>query len=409
MHLFFVVAEGSVEKAKALLAARADPNMRDYEQRCPLHIAAGYGNLQMISVLIEHHAEVNVMDFWGQTPLTQCERGKHNRVERLLKDHGAKIQKAEMQKQAIWEKWELKRSDVHMGEELSRTLKSTLHRATWNGIDVVVKCSLPDPAGTIPQGMDDELLHEISVLASVRHPDLVMFLGCCLQESPAMFVAEYMPGGDLERYYAAKRREKGKSPWAPSQNVVNRWARGILRALNFLHHCSMPIIHRDLKPLNILLTADHHQVKVADFGISRTMLKMGNSPPKKYITDVVVADKAAANNMTRGVGSWRYMAPEVARGNAYTEKIDIYAWGLILYFMSSGLQPFHEYSDPERVLQEFSNNKEPRPKVAECPAKFRAIMECAWHVDPGERPGAGVLTERLVEIHGKDTCSCSLM
>ena len=55
------------------------------------------------------------------------------------------------------------------------------------------------------QGEDDfteELLHEIELLSSLRHPDLVMFLGACLEPSEALWcISEYLPEGDLERYF----------------------------------------------------------------------------------------------------------------------------------------------------------------------------------------------------------------
>lgn len=407
MDLFFVAAQGSVEQAKVLIEARADPNFRDYEQRCALHIAAGFGNSAMMKLLIDHGADVNATDRWGRTPMHFCKLRKHTKAASMLKKSGAKLQKIELQLQAEREKWAIQRSEVKIGDELSRTLKSTVHRATWNGIDVVAKFILTENSEINPETLEHELLHEISLLATMRHPDLVMFLGCCLQESPLMFISEYMPGGDLERYYESKAKEKG-SAWSPSPNRAGRWARGILRALNFLHHCAEPVIHRDLKPLNILLTANL-EAKVSDFGISRTMQVRGSptplSPAKTYLT----AETAGADRMTAGVGSWRYMAPEVARGVSYTEKVDIYAFALILYFISSGFQPFREHADPKDVLDQFSKGQEPRPKSADCPSCFRPSMEAAWHVNPQSRPSAAELAERLVDDSGKPACACSLM
>lgn len=404
LDLCYVAAEGSSEQAKALLEARVDPNFRDYEQRSPLHIAAGFGNMPVMQTLLQHGADVNAIDRWGCTPLYQCEQGKHSEAAQMLKDNGAKLQKARLQQQAVRERWEVKRSEVHLGDELGRTLKSTIHRATWNGIDVVAKFILPDE-GEDPEDLERELLHEISLFACLRHPDLVMFLGCSLQESPIMFITEFMPGGDLERYYESKARERAGQPWTPGKQTVSRWAQSILRALNFLHNCSEPIIHRDLKPLNILLT-NSLEVKVTDFGISRTIGRI--SPPKAYMKGI---DLQVDHKMTAGVGSWTYMAPEVARGKAYTGKIDIYAWALILYFMSSGLQPFHEYSDAERVLDAFAKGEEPRPKSTECPKCFRPSMEAAWDIVPEKRPAAAELIDRLVEDSGNAQCAagCSLM
>jgi len=417
IDLFFAAASGSVEKARTLLEARVDPNARDFEQRCPLHVAAGSGkSLKVIEALIEFRASVNAMDCWGQTPLDQAQRGEWRKIERLLNRNGAKLLKQRMQAKSMCEKWEIKRSQVQLGQELGRTLKSVVRRANWNGVDVVAKFCLPDELGKIPQEMEDEILHEISLLATVRHPDLVMFLGCCLQDSPIMFITQFMPNGDLERYYGARAAEKGAGPWRPANKVVNRWGRSILRALNFLHHCSEPIIHRDLKPLNILLTEDL-EVKVSDFGTSTTtpfILSPATSSEKRFTASEVVEEyvsrQSSSFEMTGGVGSWRYMAPEVARHQHYTEKVDIFAFGLILYFMSSGRQPFRDYPDPLEVLTKYSMGDEPRPKATDCPLCFRSIMEDAWHVVPDSRPDAGDLMERMVEIHsGGHKCGCTAM
>ena len=127
---------------------------------------------------------------------------------------------------AVDSHWKLSRKDVRVKQELSRTLKSTLYLATWHNIDVVAKCpglhddavarqlqsnhtsqpSLDLPSTGGDKDITDELLHEIDLLSSLRHPDLVMFLGACIdQHLPVMCVTEFLPGGDLERYFMAQR------------------------------------------------------------------------------------------------------------------------------------------------------------------------------------------------------------
>ena len=67
----------------------------------------------------------------------------------------------------------------------------------------VLNTGTPKP-GSIPEETETmeiaaELLHEIDILSSMRHPDMVMFIGACLdQQLPIMCVTEFMPGGDLE-------------------------------------------------------------------------------------------------------------------------------------------------------------------------------------------------------------------
>lgn len=311
---------------------------------------------------------------------------------------------------AMDSQWKLSRKDLKMKVELSRTLKSTLYQATWQGVDVVVKCAgLHDDlmakairsgatgsplgaagAGEEEQEITDELLHEIDLLSSLRHPDLVMFLGACLdQHLPIMCVTEFLPRGDLERYYMAQRKKHDMAVWRPGVQQVLDWSAAMVRAVSFLH--SHDVVHRDLKPLNLLLTK-HLELKVSDFGISRMMAR---------------CDGDSGYTMTGGVGSWRYMAPEVVRHQVYDEKVDIYACGLIMYYMSSGKAPMHQLGlNPEVILQQFQQGKEPRPILADCPSKLRPLMSAAWHVDPRQRPAAEEVLESL-EVLQQSKASCA--
>ena len=72
--------------------------------------------------------------------------------------------------------------------------------------------------------------------------------------------------------------------------------------------------------------------KVTDFGISKMLRNV---------------DHKAYTAMTGGVGSWLYMAPEVVRHEEYDEKVDIYSFGLIMYYLSSGRRPFYQAWKPK--------------------------------------------------------------
>jgi len=320
-------------------------------------------------------------------------------VEQLLRAKGAKIQQGRLNNAAIQGCWAIDANDVAVGAELSCTLKSRVFRGKWRTIDVVVKYPLEhvealdheeadEDTSPLGQLQYEEVLHEIDILQSLRHPNLVLFLGACLQDQPVMFVTEYMPGGDLEQYYQAKGKAC-KGIYRPPVRHLLDWAKALCRALAFLHGCSRCIIHRDLKPLNLLLSQDL-VLKVADFGISKLSSSSHCSDYKK---------------MTGGVGSLRYMAPEIVRHQQYNEKADIYSAGLIFYFMSSGQAPYHERgTNPEVVLEEFWYGQEPRPRSSECHQFLRHIMEAAWHQDAGSRPSATELHSMLLDSDTAAPC-----
>ena len=299
--------------------------------------------------------------------------------------------------------WKFNYEDIQIERQLSQTLKSCVQLGRWNGTRVVMKTLLTtgpamrdgEETSATQVALTDELLHEVETLSSIRHPDLVLFLGACLDiNRPLACIMEYMPGGDLENFYLAKRKKHQVPDWHPNVGRVAQWASAVARALSFLHDRAVPLVHRDLKPLNLLLSK-HLDVKVADLGISRVM----EVATERYC-------------MTGAVGTLIYMAPEVARHQQYNEKVDVYAFGLILYFLSSGRQPFHHISrDPEEILNEYAKGNEPRPRLADSQPKLRAIIQAAWHSDASSRPSAQAMLRVLeaLEEEGKPACLCPQM
>ena len=110
--------------------------------------------------------------------------------------------------------------------------------------------------------------------------------------------------------------------------------------------------------------------------------------------------------MTGGVGSWRYMAPEVVRHKQYNEKVDIFAFALVMYFISSGQQPFYQWGkDPEIILKEYLKGEEPRPTVSDCHVKVQGIIEAAWHINWVQRPSAQDILEELERLEASSTAN----
>jgi len=183
-----------------------------------------------------------------------------------------------MKTAASKEQWAIEFSEVSFGKCLSETVKSAVFLATWRGSQVVAKSiktrslNLNDPemSDDTKKIAREELLHEMRLLSTLRHPDLVLFLGACLDNEPFFFLIEFMEGGDLETYMKTQMMKSSMREWKPSYEVALKWIVSVARALAFLHSCTRPVIHRDLKPLNLLLTRTL-ELKVTDFGLSKIM------------------------------------------------------------------------------------------------------------------------------------------
>lgn len=395
--LCHAASKGIVEEVESLLELGVSVNAMDASGRAPLHYAATNTSSDVAELLLSARALPNLEDSGGNSPMRLAQFAERSSTIEVLMDHGALIGCSSyvgLQETLTKEGCLIHREEVDMGNLLSETLKSSVYRATWRGTEVVAKVVKNQTNENEMEELTKELIHEIEVLTSVHHPDLVMFLGAVVTE-PYMFITEFMDGGDLERYYMNMRKEKQTPNWHARLIQQVQWCSGVARALCFLHNCKPSIIHRDLKPLNLLLSSSL-EIKVADFGISKF------TTPTKGLK--------MKRTHTIGVGSYHYMAPEVVRGGDYDEKADIYSFALIMYFMSSGRDPFWERGkNPEVILQAYGKGEEPRPNLNDAHASVRPIMKDSWAVDPKDRPDARELTKRFHEVPVAQGCGCSLM
>lgn len=290
--------------------------------------------------------------------------------------------------------------DVVFKKVLCETLKSTVCVADWKGQTVVAKRIKPslfkkaDPeSAETRETSEREMIHELNLLTTISHPRILGMIGAGFERSQGpIFLTEYMEGGDVETYMRRQRETSLDQQFKPRYSLAIQWIESTAEALAYLHGLPQPIIHRDLKPLNLLLTKDL-QLKVTDLGISKVMqsTKHSASTPKK---------------MTGGVGTWRYMAPEVVRHEQYTDRADIYALSLIGYFLLSGRQPFDTFCgrDVEKILKAYLVGHEPRPELGIFIGlmEMRAFLQDTWHIDAPKRPSASECVARLGEIrqHG---------
>jgi len=145
------------------------------------------------------------------------------------------------------------------------------------------------------------------------------------------------------------------------------------RGMTFLHLGR--IIHRDLKSPNLLLDAKY-RVKVADFGLARTK---------------------AINTMTGQCGTFQWMAPEVIGSNHYTEKADVFSFGIILWELVARQVPYAGMNAVQVSVQVMAKGL--RPEIPpRCPAAYSHLIQECWDTDPNKRPSFTDVVKRLEQF-----------
>lgn len=198
------------------------------------------------------------------------------------------------------------------------------------GIRAAIKVLLPRYARDTK--FVDRFLHEVRVLATLRHPNIVQVQDRGqLADGTPYLVMERLEGRTV-RAIVREREKFGRR--MPAHQVLDM-ARDVSEGLHRAHTSTPPVVHRDLKPDNIFL----HQppfgqatFKVLDFGIAE-LLGSGISSSER-------------------VGTPRYMSPEALRGEPVDARCDVYSLALIVYELLAQQSPWEnvDYNKIDEVL-----------------------------------------------------------
>eukprot|EP00494_Astrolonche_serrata_P023264 UN23522 len=192
----------------------------------------------------------------------------------------------------------------------------------------------------------------------VNHPNAVKLYEVCEKRDRIVLVMDLCTGGHL-----LSRITKDKQYCESTASNIIKQLAGVLK---YLHH--MGITHRDLKPENILFVDDskYSQIKVTDFGLS------------KYIR--------CHQQMQTACGTPTYVAPEVLYRQGYSNQVDMWSVGVILYVLLSGYPPFYGSTLPKLI------GRIKRAEYNYNPAAFKYISQEAKNVinnllqkDPNKR------------------------
>ncbi|OVA16318.1 Phox/Bem1p [Macleaya cordata] len=269
----------------------------------------------------------------------------------------------------------IRNDDLEEIRELGSGTYGAVFHGKWKGSDVAIKrikasCFAGRPSER--ERLIADFWKEALILSSLHHPNVVSFYGI-VRDGPdgsLATVTEFMVNGSLKQFIQKKDR------------TIDRRKRLIIAmdaafGMEYLH--GKNIVHFDLKCENLLVNMrDPHRpvCKIGDLGLSK------------------VKQHTLVSGGVRGTLPW--MAPELLSGksNMVTEKIDVYSFGIVMWELLTGEEPYADMHCASLIGGIVHNSL--RPEVPSwCDPEWKSLMESCWASEPGERPSFSEISQRL--------------
>lgn len=214
-------------------------------------------------------------------------------------------------------------------------------------------------ASRVHRKLIDALQHEMGLLKDLHHENIVKYFGSSQEGGNLNIFLEYVPGGSVSSML---------NSYGPfEESLITNFTRQILIGVVYLHKKN--IIHRDIKGANILIDIKGC-VKITDFGISKKLSPLNQAQNKRASLQ----------------GSVYWMAPEVVKQAATTEKADIWSTGCVVIEMFTGKHPFPDFSQMQAIFKIGTSTTPEIPSWAT--EESRDFLSKAFQLDYKKRPSA---------------------
>lgn len=219
----------------------------------------------------------------------------------------------------------------------------------------------------------EKMMGEVNVMKKLNNPHVLELIDHCQHKSTLIIFVPFMRGGDL-----LNRISKSPHKKLTEEDSIF-FVLQLLLGLQYMH--KLNITHRDIKCDNILLshTGPSPLLKISDFGLSKTLNR----------------------DLNTICGTKQYAAPEIlSNHDKYTNKVDIWSTGVVLYAMLSGCMPFHEKNNKDVPLNKQiikGMYKFDAESFAHVSKQAKDFIKCMLQVDPSMRLSASaLLNERWI-------------
>lgn len=265
---------------------------------------------------------------------------------------------------------------LSIGEEIGRGGFRRIYKGIWAGSVVVIKTLL---LNSVDETFINQKPRELAIISKINgHPSLLRYYGFSITSKAYSLVTESMPSNLFQKL----KNKKEKLPWQRRW----QWALDIGSGLSYLH--AYRIVHRNLKSTAILLNK-RDRAKISNFAFAKQLTGLSEKSEKM-------------------IGTPLWMAPELfSPSPEIIPASDVYAYGLVLWEITSRKPPFEDSTNMAQVMTWTQNGqREEIPK--DCPKTFADIIQKCWAQDPQDRPTAKEALKMLTSVKPKETTSVLL-